>query len=63
MGGVVSRCFRCCRTKEDEDEDFDEYEDDGSMEWVLRMEQKIARPKTKRDWKIRESVLTGGGIP
>ena len=54
------------KEKEEEDsdeEDFDEYEDDGSVEWMLRMHQKIARPKNKRDWRIRESVLTGGGIP
>ena len=51
----------------EEEEDFDEYEDDGSVEWMLRMHQKIARPKNKRDWEIRESVLSsvlsGGGIP
>jgi hypothetical protein len=54
------------KEKEEEDsdeEDFDEYEDDGSVEWMLRMHQKIARPKNKRDWEIRESVLSGGGIP
>ena len=49
--------------EEEEEEDFDEYEDDGSVEWMLRMHQKIARPKNKRDWEIRESVLSGGGIP
>tara|TARA_B100001142_G_scaffold253417_1_gene254134 strand:+ start:484 stop:873 length:390 start_codon:yes stop_codon:yes gene_type:complete len=49
--------------EDSDEEDFDEYEDDGSMEWVMRMHQKIARPKNKRDWRIRESVLTGGGIP
>ena len=49
--------------EEKEEEDFDEYEDDGSVEWMLRMHQKIARPKNKRDWEIRESVLSGGGIP
>ena len=49
--------------EEEEEEDFDEYEDDGSVEWMLRMNQKIARPKNKRDWEIRESVLSGGGIP
>jgi len=27
------------------------------------MHEKIARPKNKRDWEIRESVLSGGGIP
>ena len=64
MGGVLSRFIRCRRGQEDsDDEDLDEYEDDGSMEWVLRMEQKMARPKTKRDWEMRESVLTGGGMP
>ena len=46
-----------------DEEDFDEYEDDGSVEWMLRMHQKIARPKNRRDWEIRESVLSGGGIP
>ena len=54
------------KEKEEEDsdeEDFDEYEDDGSVEWIMRMHQKIARPKNKRDWEIRESVLSGGGIP
>ena len=51
------------KEEDSDEEELDEYEDDGSMEWVLRMEQKIARPKTKRDWKIRESVLTGGGMP
>ena len=49
--------------KDSDEEDFDEYEDDGSVEWMLRMHQKIARPKNKRDWEIRESVLSGGGIP
>ena len=49
--------------EEEEEEDVDEYEDDGSVEWMLRMHQKIARPKNKRDWEIRESVLSGGGIP
>ena len=49
--------------EEEEEEDFDEDEDDGSVEWMLRMHQKIARPKNKRDWEIRESVLSGGGIP
>ena len=28
--------------EEEEEEDFDEYEDDGSVEWMLRMHQKIA---------------------
>ena len=51
------------KEEEEEEEDFDEYEDDGSVEWMLRMHQKIARPKNKRDWEIRESVLSGGGIP
>lgn len=68
MGGVLSRFIRWCRRKkrgeeDSDDEDFDEYEDDGSMEWVLRMEQKMARPKTKRDWEMRESVLACEGIP
>ena len=49
--------------EDSDEEDFDEYEDDGSVEWMLRMHQKIARPKNKRDWEIRESVLSGGGIP
>ena len=53
--------------EEEEEEDFDEYEDDGSVEWMLRMHQKIARPRNKRDWEIRESVLSsvlsGGGTP
>jgi hypothetical protein len=49
--------------EDSDEEDFDEYEDDGSVEWMLRMNQKIARPKNKRDWEIRESVLSGGGIP
>jgi hypothetical protein len=49
--------------EDSEEEDFDEDEDDGSVEWMLRMHQKIARPKNKRDWEIRESVLSGGGIP
>ena len=64
----MSRFIRWCRKKRgeedsDDEEDFDECEDDGSMEWVLRMEQKMARPKTKRDWEMRESVLAGEGIP
>ena len=49
--------------EDSDEEDFDEYEDDGSVEWMLRMHQKIALPKNKRDWEIRESVLSGGGIP
>ena len=35
--------------EDSDEEDFDEYEDDGSVEWMLRMHQKIARPKNKRE--------------
>ena len=35
--------------EDSDEEDCDEYEDDGSVEWMLRMHQKIARPKNKRE--------------
>ena len=64
LAAKLKEAMRKEKEEEDSDEeDFDEYEDDGSVEWMLRMHQKIARPKNKRDWEIRESVLSGGGIP
>ena len=54
------------KEKEEEDsdeEDFDEYEDDGSVEWMLRMHQKIARPKTKETGKSAKASCQVEAFP